>query len=490
MEDERVLLFPRRVRVRDPEPRRVLRVDLVRRQRRGLEVRVDEVPLVLERVVEELVGPPFHQDRLAPPPRVGPAEFLVLLVELVRHPQPDLEVLRHAEADVREELPRDLEPHHQMFRGLRQVRAQGVAVRHRERPEPPQGGQLPPLLGAERVPRELVQRERELLVRDHHVVRDQELAEAGAEAEERLLVRGLDDVLAGGEAVQVRLEGGVLEVVHDRALDLHRAVLHDASGDELLEEALDQPALRVEPQVPGVAPGLVVHELELPHEAGVRRFLLRLPRLGHLVLRELPEVLVPREVETDDLPAVQRERVDPAIRFEDEPARDELRLRLHRLRDVLPRRGGRADLPRELGERVALHAHAERLVVPERGREDLEPALRQALVEEREDLFRGGRRREGRAQVGVRVDRDPRRLHLGRDLLDVPDGLLRDALEIRLVLLLRADEADEGVLNPALSLLGREVLRGGEGLLPHLVFEEIAMEEQHPHRGPRNGPSP
>src|SRR2546428_8464506 len=100
-----------------------------------------------------------------------------------------------------------------------------MTVGHRERPESAESRELAPLLRAERVARELVQRQRELLVRDDHVLHDQELAETCAEPQERLLVRRLHDVLPCGEAVQVRLQGRVLEVVHDGALDLHRAVL-------------------------------------------------------------------------------------------------------------------------------------------------------------------------------------------------------------------------------------------------------------------------
>ena len=90
----------------------------------------------------------------------------------------------------------------------------------------------------------------------------------------------------------------------------------------------------------------------------------------------------------------------------------------------------------------------------------------------------------------VGIDRHPHRLHLGGDLLDVPDGLPRDPLRVRLVVLLRGDEAHEGVLDPALPLLRREVLRGGERLLPHLVFEDVTVEEEDPHDRPRNGASP
>src|SRR6266566_5944295 len=57
MEDHRVALLAVLVRERDPEAFRVLRVDLVRRQGRGLVVPVDEVPFVLLDEVEELLGP-------------------------------------------------------------------------------------------------------------------------------------------------------------------------------------------------------------------------------------------------------------------------------------------------------------------------------------------------------------------------------------------------------------------------------------------------
>ena len=75
----------------------------------------------------------------------------------------------------------------------------------------------------------------------------------------------------------------MLEVVHDRALDLHRSVLPHALPHEFLDEGLYEAALRIVAQVSGVGSGLVVDELEFPHQADMGRFLFRLAGLRHLV---------------------------------------------------------------------------------------------------------------------------------------------------------------------------------------------------------------
>ena len=84
--------------------------------------------------------------------------------ERLRDAHADFEVVGHGEAAILEELPGDLESDHELRFRLLDVRAQRVTVRHRERPEPAESRELAPLLRAERVARELVQRQRELLV--------------------------------------------------------------------------------------------------------------------------------------------------------------------------------------------------------------------------------------------------------------------------------------------------------------------------------------
>jgi len=186
----------------------------------------------------------------------------------------------------------------------------------------------------------------------------------------------------------------VLEVVHDGALDLHRAVVPEALGDELLQEALDQTTFRIVPQVPGIGPRLVVDEFELSHQPDVRRFLLRFPRLRHLVRREPPEPVVALEMETAHLAVLDREVMDGPVRLEDAPVRDELRLRLHRGGEVFLSFCACVgnDLAGEFTERMALHRHAEGLVVSEGGRVDVKAAGEQ-LPFQRGDQFLGGARR-------------------------------------------------------------------------------------------------
>ena len=153
MQDEGVAFLARFVRERDAESFRVLRVDLVRREGRGLVVRVDEIPFILHDEVEELVGPHLDEDRLAPSLRVGGDEILVRIPERLRHAHPDLEIVRHRKAAVLEEIPCDLEADHEFLLRHLDIRHEGVAVRHRERPQPTKAGDLAALFRAERIPR-------------------------------------------------------------------------------------------------------------------------------------------------------------------------------------------------------------------------------------------------------------------------------------------------------------------------------------------------
>src|SRR3989442_1579522 len=75
-------------------------------------------------------------------------------------------------------------------------------------------------------------------------------------------------------------------------------------------------------------------------------------------------------------------------------------------------------------------------------------------------------------------------LALGRGLGDDFGRRPRDARRIGLVPLLRADEADQGLLDPTVPLRLRHVWDSLQRLLLHLVLEVIHMEEQDPH-GPR-----
>ena len=63
----------------------------------------------------------------------------------------------------------------------------------------------------------------------------EELAEQGGEAQEELLLVCFDLVLAGGEAVEVLLERGVLHVVHDGRLNFHGAHVRRLVQHEVLQ---------------------------------------------------------------------------------------------------------------------------------------------------------------------------------------------------------------------------------------------------------------
>src|SRR5207244_12233377 len=62
--------------------------------------------------------------------------------------------------------------------------------------------------------------------------------------------------------------------------------------------------------------------------------------------------------------------------------------------------------------------------------------------------------------------------------------LFRSASEIRFVPFLCADEADEGLFDPAMPFRLREVGDSFERLLPHIVLEVVHVEEQDPHGRP------
>src|SRR3972149_6163175 len=99
-----------------------------------------------------LTGPSLHQDRFPPSLRIRDDEVLVLFVELLRGPEADLEIVRHPEPAFLEAHPRDIEPHDNLLLRLLAVRAECVAVRHRESPKPPERGHLATLLRPERGP--------------------------------------------------------------------------------------------------------------------------------------------------------------------------------------------------------------------------------------------------------------------------------------------------------------------------------------------------
>src|SRR6266511_1791687 len=133
---------------------------------------------------------------------------------------------------------------------------------------------------------------------------------------------------------------------------------------------------------------------------------------------------------------------------------DELRLRLDRLGDLLPSCRRRVDdnLSRQLAQRVALHSNSERLVVTERRGVDLESAGNEAALERMKEFLRRSWRRERGTQVRVRIEHDPFRANLGRDLLDVRRRGLRSGLWMLLIPLLGGDEADESLVHAGLAL--------------------------------------
>src|SRR2546422_275407 len=82
--------------------------------------------------------------------------------------------------------------------------------------------------------------------------------------------------------------------------------------------------------------------------------------------------------------------------------------------------------------------------------------------------------------MGVRIKDDPFRPDLACDVGDIRGRGFRDASEIRFVPFLCADEADEGLFDPAMPFRLRDVGDSFERLLPHIVLEVVHVEEQGP----------
>ncbi len=126
----------------------------------------------------------------------------------------------------------------------------------------------------------------------------------------------------------------MLEVVHYGRLDFHRAIIKHVIAYPVLEQSLDHLSLREVPEVPWIAPLLVIHELELSHDLYVRRLLLGLAALVHLVFRQLLQLGMLLEIETRNLPVFHRNLVELPLCVNYEPFGLQLLLLLQRLGDL------------------------------------------------------------------------------------------------------------------------------------------------------------
>ena len=126
------------------------------------------------------------------------------------------------------------------------------------------------LLPAEAVSGHLDHLQGQIPVRDGHVTVHQELPETRCKSqEERPLVR-FYRILPCREPVKVFLECRVVHVIHDRGLDLDRAVLCDRINDIILKKPLHQGSFRIEPHISGIRAGFVVCKLKSPHQFDMR----------------------------------------------------------------------------------------------------------------------------------------------------------------------------------------------------------------------------
>src|SRR5438094_9699972 len=79
---------------------------------------------------------------------------------------------------------------------------------------------------------------------------------------------------------------------------------------------------------------------------------------------------------------------------------------------------------------------------------DVETARDEFLFQGGDQFLRGAGGREGRTEMGIRIEDDSFRVQLARDVGDARGCGPRGARRVGLVPLLRADEADKRLLNP------------------------------------------
>src|SRR6266566_4756796 len=101
---------------------------------------------------------------------------------------------------------------------------------------------------------------------------------------------------------------------------------------------------------------------------------------------------------------------------------------------------------------MALYRHAKGLVVSERRSMDVETARDEFLFQGGDQFLRRAGGREGRTEMGIRIEDDPLRAQLARDVGDVRGCGPRGARRIGLVPLLRADETDQRLLDSIVPL--------------------------------------
>ncbi len=163
------------------------------------------------------------------------------------------------------------------------IPAEGMHIRHREGPETLQPDDLPLLLVAERVGRELVELHREGVRGDMHIMHDREHAKTRRKPEHHIAVAALEPILPFPEPGSMLRNRPVTKVIHHRGLHRHRAILKHPRKNIISKEIPDELAPRHPAVVPDIRTRLVVHDLLGPHQGHMRRLDPLRPRVAKLL---------------------------------------------------------------------------------------------------------------------------------------------------------------------------------------------------------------
>ena len=152
------------------------------------------------------------------------------------------------------------------------VPAERVHVRHGKGPEALETDAFSFLLVPEGVGGKLIHLHRERVRGDVHVVHNREHAKARRKPEHHTAVTGAEAVLTFAELSGVLVDGSVAEIIHDRGLDRHTAVVEHQSEHVVGEQVPNQLATGHPAVMTNIRERFVVHQFLAAHQFDMQGF--------------------------------------------------------------------------------------------------------------------------------------------------------------------------------------------------------------------------